>query len=311
MLTIQFLLSAIFLRLARPSNTTLLWGPYLYLNEDIYNLQRFNDGKDYELQTTEGAIYFRIAKFTQYSCNGEVKSYAVGDIGGGCEPFTKGNIDPLMFTGERNPESEQFEFTINYTNISYSGKKLYIHSICQPNSSLTENVSMSIQKDTIYITIFSNSVCPILVGIKSMWFYFSQYKVAFFIVFVILGLVLTLFGIRIFKVVLFIIGFLIVILVINVTDLSDCFLPVYTSNNITSVGILDSDRCFNIIWSRRWSFVRSILQSWCIRIRILSRDCDRHFAIFFFHIFYYCKVMGAGNSDGGVRGWLWVSGVDA
>ena len=216
MLTRQFLLIVGFLQIATASNTTLLWGSYLYLNEDIYNLERFNNGKDYELQTTEGAIYFRIAKFTQYSCNADVKSYAVGDIGGGCEPFTKGNINTLMFSGERNPQSEQFEFTINYTNISYSGKKLYIHSICQPNASLSENVSMSIQNSTVCITILSNLMCPILVGIKSMWFYFSQYKVAFFIVFVILGLVLILFGIRIFKAILFIIGFLIVVLIINV-----------------------------------------------------------------------------------------------
>jgi len=156
-----------------------------------------------------------LSSFTKFHCGSESKSQAYAYIydSTNCAPLTAGKLNKTAFsTIFADKENKMFNLSIAYPKAS-----LIIYTNCDYNATTT-TITSNQRTDTglVEITITSKEVCPVLIGIKSFWVYFKKYQIAFAVVCWIAGLFLIICGLKFFKFVMFVIGFVAVSLLLIV-----------------------------------------------------------------------------------------------
>ena len=216
--------------LAASSNTstTIFWNQFLYIGNDLYNLKNFNNGGDYTINGTDAnnvsySIVFHLAAFTKGGCPGDKKgdAYAYSTYGGNCMALTgNASLGATNFTEIADSTAKTYNLNIAYPpqgDFTY-----FVSTTCDKNST-ADVVTFAYDEvnapKTLTVLITGKDVCPIATGIKSFWFYFSKYKYIFAIVFWVFGLFLTFLGLKLFKFIMFVIGFIATVLGIDVNIL--------------------------------------------------------------------------------------------
>lgn len=210
--------------------TSILWNQFLFINETVYNLNLFNDGKDAIatpdsiLNLTGVSATFRIDSFVSKGCNAEKgNSYAIlnGPLGV-CMAITgNSSLSSSNFTEYHNNST----YTLQIAYPPIGPYQLYINTSCDRTGTVnTSIITYDITTPTVFVlNVTSKLLCPIATDIKSFWFYFEHYKIIFAIVFWVVGLFMVFFGLWIFKVIMFLIGFMLTSLGLDVIMLHRYF----------------------------------------------------------------------------------------
>ena len=226
---VLFLFALALTNIRSTEDEVILWNQFIYIGESIYNLKKLNDNGDSVANITLAngtlaSVHFRLAYPAEISCTAgqKVDTFAYyTDDSGLCFPITlkyelgKSNFTEFHFNTTHSLQinyltaSPLFNFTINTTCIQ-TNETAYILTYTLPTDPTVSNITY------IQINVQSNLVCPIASGIKSFWVYFERYKIIFAIVFFAIGLLLVFAGLKMFMVIMFLIGFISVTLLLCV-----------------------------------------------------------------------------------------------
>jgi hypothetical protein len=204
---------------------TIFWNQFLYIGNDLYNLKTFNNGGDFTINGTDEAkvpysINFRLASITKNGCAGDKKgsAYAYGTYGANCKALTSNvSLGITNFTETADSTAKTYSLKISYPVTD--DLTFYVITTCD-KSAAADLVTFAYDPvnspNTLTVLVTSKQVCPIATGIKSFWFYFSKYQLIFAIVFWVFGIFLTFLGLKLFKFIMFVIGFIATVLAIDV-----------------------------------------------------------------------------------------------
>jgi hypothetical protein len=218
--SVLFLLLLLTVSVQDSNVTSILWDQFLFINETVYNLRLFNDGNDAVatpnsiLNQTGAAATFRLSSFISKGCNSE-KTYAVMNIVGLCMTLTgNASLNSHNFT-EYHTDSL---YTVQIAYPPVGPFQLFINTTCDRTGTVnTSTITYDITTPKVFmLNVTSKTVCPIATNIKSFWFYFEQYRIVFAIVFWVVGIFMVFLGIWVFKVIMFLIGFMITSLGLDV-----------------------------------------------------------------------------------------------
>jgi hypothetical protein len=218
--SVLFLLLLVTISLQDGNVTSILWDQFLFINETVYNLRLFNDGNDAIatpnsiLNLTGAAATFRLSSYISKGCATE-KTYAVLNVAGVCSALTgDASLNSHNFT-EYHTDSI---YTVQIAYPPIGAVQLFINTTCDRTGTVnTSVITYDILNPTVFmLNVTSKTVCPIATNIKSFWFYFEQYRIIFAIVFWVVGLFMVFFGIWVFRVIMFLIGFMITSLGLDV-----------------------------------------------------------------------------------------------
>jgi hypothetical protein len=222
--SVLFLLLLATMSLQDGNVTSILWDQFLFINETVYNFRLFNDGNDAIatpnsiLNLTGAAATFRLSSFVSKGCNNEKgNSYAILNVAGVCTTLTgNASLNSKNFTEYHNENYSIYTVQIAYPPIG--AVQLFTNTTCDRTGTVnTSFITYDILNPTVFmLNVTSKTVCPIATNIKSFWFYFEQYRIIFAIVFWVVGLFMVFLGIWVFKVIMFLIGFMITSLGLDV-----------------------------------------------------------------------------------------------
>lgn len=188
---------------------TRIWQQYLYYNYDLYDFSTITTN-DLNASANGSTVYFRAMSYATTQCTGYSDYYAVlinSSDPTKCQPLTQGTLDPDNFSGNSNDSTV---ISISYPT---NGPAFTINSVC---GNSTKEPILVISSNAYTIQLETPSLCAIEVNTKSFWSLYSNYKIIFALVFWGLGLVLIIFGLKLFGIILGVIGFLSAELSLNI-----------------------------------------------------------------------------------------------